>query len=546
MVSKNKISFLQLVLIVAFLLAMVIKYLLLQLIPVLFLLSISWVFLLRREIARKTESLQSEILERKNVEGRLYNAMILWRKGWVLIAFMALSGCAAYAPRPITADAVQAKLPTPDMAELRILASEISHPILKPVDMRPDQGLYPDGAAVLAVMLNPSLRAIRDQRLLSSAQLLDAGLLPNPELSYSLEMPIGSDTAGRINAYGLGLSWEVTSLIARGAKTGRAKKSKEAVDLDIAWQEWQVAQAAKAAVYQLAALQNLSAQAEQACLLLGQNLADIQRALAVGDLTVKALNTAQAANSQANANLLDLKKQADQQRLQLMRLIGLPTDTQIRLGKGVELPSQVELPTYATLLEGLEQRRLDLVGLRRGYESQEAAVRVAILEQMPRITIGPTMSRDSDSMRAAGFGLNIELPIFNRNQGKIAIERATRQKLLDEYVNRIFEAQSDIKMLLSDIRFTNKQIAAAQASEVNLGGLVENYRVALTDGRIDALLYYTARKDLVSARMKVFSLKGQLARAVVALELVTGFYEIPQPVQALVNASTTLKGENTP
>jgi cobalt-zinc-cadmium efflux system outer membrane protein len=91
------------------------------------------------------------------------------------------------------------------MAELRILASEINHPILHPVEMKPNEGLTPNGAAVLAVLLNPSLRAIRDQRAVSSAQVLDAGLLPDPDLSFSLDVPTGGNTAGRVNAYGLGL-----------------------------------------------------------------------------------------------------------------------------------------------------------------------------------------------------------------------------------------------------------------------------------------------------------------------------------------------------
>jgi hypothetical protein len=53
----------------------------------------------------------------------------------------------------------------------------------------------------------------------------------------------------------------------------------------------------------------------------------------------------------------------------------------------------------------------------------------------------------------------------------------------------------------------------------------------LADGRTDALIYYAAWNDFINAQTKVFALKGQLARAVVALELATGFYEIPKPDQ---------------
>ena len=467
-------------------------------------------------------------------------------KRWALLVLVSASGCATYHPMPITSEAVDAKLQPPDMAELRILASKINHPILPPVEIKPNEGLTPNGAAVLAVLLNPSLRAIRDQRAVSSAQVLDAGLLPDPQLTFSLEVPTGGNTADKVTAYGLELNWDVTSLVSRDSRIGEAKARKEAVDLDIAWQEWQVAQAAKAATYQLFALQNQIALAGSACQRIAQNLVQIQDAVTNGSMTVSTLNTARVASRRANENLLDLEKQADQQRLQLKRLLGLPADRKIRLSNDIDLPSQVAPPNAATLFEGLVQRRLDLLALHRGYDSQEAAVRAAIMEQFPKIGIGPTISRDTDNTRTLGFGLSIELPIFNRNQGKIARERATRQKLFDEYVNRVFETRSDIERILSGIRFLNEQIGAAQASETDLKRLAANYRAAMTDGRTDAMIYYAAWSDLISAQMKVFTLKGQLAQAVVALELATGLYEIPKQGQLPTFSPTESKKERSP
>ena len=65
-------------------------------------------------------------------------------------------------------------------------AKEIKHPLLKPIDFDIRNGLSPDEAAVLAVIANPKLRASRDERQLAAAQLLQAGILPNPQFSYAL------------------------------------------------------------------------------------------------------------------------------------------------------------------------------------------------------------------------------------------------------------------------------------------------------------------------------------------------------------------------
>jgi len=215
---------------------------------------------------------------------------------------------------PITEETVRARLQPPDMAQMRVLAREIKHPILHPVELKADEGLSPDGAAVLAVLLNPSLRAVRDQRALSDAQILDAGLLPNPELTYSLDVPTGGDTAGRVDAFGLGLDWNVTSLITRVSKVREAKAQGEAVDLEIAWREWQVAQGAKASVYQLSGLQSQIALLEQVRRQVAENLAHVQKAVSDGFMTTNDLNSVQAANSNVNERLLSLEKQADQQR----------------------------------------------------------------------------------------------------------------------------------------------------------------------------------------------------------------------------------------
>lgn len=96
-------------------------------------------------------------------------------------------------------------------------------------------------------------------------------------------------------------------------------------------------------------------------------------------------------------------------------------------------------------------------------------------------------------------------------------------------MNRVLETRSDVHMLLSRIRFLNEEIAAAQQAEPELQRLEENYRAALSTGRADILTYYVAWDNLTANRMKLIALKGQLAEAIVALELATGRYRIEPP-----------------
>jgi outer membrane protein TolC len=116
------------------------------------------------------------------------------------------------------------------------------------------------------------------------------------------------------------------------------------------------------------------------------------------------------------------------------------------------------------------------------------------------------------------------LPIFDRNQGAIATEQATRQKLYDEYTNRVFEAHSDIASAFADIRSLNQQIATAQAALPVFQRLVETAKSALDEGSADVLGYFQARVNLNQRSLQILKLKQQLIEAKSALELGSGRY----------------------
>src|SRR6185437_4361295 len=99
---------------------------------------------------------------------------------------------------PLTRPAVEQSLAIPESPGLTARAAELHHPLLRPIAIDLQHGLTPDSAAVLAVIANPALRVMRDQHALACAQLLQAGLLPNPTLDFTLDPVTGGMTAGTI------------------------------------------------------------------------------------------------------------------------------------------------------------------------------------------------------------------------------------------------------------------------------------------------------------------------------------------------------------
>ncbi len=58
-----------------------------------------------------------------------------------------------------------------------------------------------------------------------------------------------------MKAYGITLEWDIISLLARPARIAAARTHAESVDLDVAWQEWLIAQSAKSAAWKLLSLE---------------------------------------------------------------------------------------------------------------------------------------------------------------------------------------------------------------------------------------------------------------------------------------------------
>jgi outer membrane protein, heavy metal efflux system len=441
-----------------------------------------------------------------------------------VIALGVLEGCATYHPMPLDGSTVAQRLMPPSMEAIRIEAKAIKHPILKPLDFDERNGLSPDEAAILAVLANPKLRAIRDQRGVAAAQLFQAGILPNPQLSYSLDIPTGGSTQGTVNAYNLGLSWDIVSLVSRGAKINAARAHAGSVDIDVAWQEWQVAEAARMHLFRLMLIGKQLDLAKEAEKGLRENLKVVNQAVNLGEKTVLDLSAAETALDQSRLSVLTLAQQQEQEHLELNKTLGLPSNSIIPIERNIAFPSWEALPSETSIIDGIEERRLDLLALKMGYESQEANLRAVVLSQFPKINIGFHQARDTTNVVTTGFGITVDLPFFDRNQGQIAIERATRKQLFDEYVARLFEARSEVVRVLSDMESTQLQLRTTEESLPTLERLVEIYHMAVQENNADILSYYEARNTLFSKRIDVLKLKRDLADLGIALEIATGQY----------------------
>lgn len=435
-------------------------------------------------------------------------------------ACFALASCATFQPKPLDATG---SLRMPDGKTLQIQASQLQHPTLRPVPINLRDGVSPDEAAVLAVLLNPTLKADRDRRGAAEAQLITAGVLPNPQISYTHDFLVGSKPPDTVSAFGFGASWDTSQLVTLAPRLTAARQNAQAVDLDIAWNEWQTAQAARTSALRVGALTRELEAARQADSALAADLATVRKALESHDKTALDAAAAETASRDAHSIVLQLEKELASERLALNRAMGVPPDTWLPVQNAVLLTT-VHPPDYATLVENLEASRLDLLGLKAGYDSQNAALRAAILAQIPKIGLGFNRAGDTSDVQTAGFGITLDVPLFDRNQGGIATETATRQKLFDEYNDRVFQARADIASALSNIKYLNLQVAQTSQAVRSLEALVDTASTALNQGNADAISVSQTRHDLIQKRIELLQLRQQLGETAIGLEIASGRY----------------------
>jgi outer membrane protein, heavy metal efflux system len=448
--------------------------------------------------------------------------------GWVivggLIVISLIGGCQIYQSKPLDKELIHNRLTAPDWKEISIAATKIQHPILQPVNLDLRDGLSPEEAAVIAVLVNPTLKSLRDERAIAAGQVIEAGLLPNPQLDYSLDFPSGGNTEGTNNAYTLGLNWDLRELITRKTRIKSATANKQSIELDIAWQEWQVAEGARLAVYDILYLESQDSVAKLIEQRLTENLDRIKIAYAKDYVTQPDLTETEMALQNMHTQILEIEQGIKKQRGLLNQALGVPPETEFRLQSVTLDIDSVQIPVAKELIQGLEERRLDLLALKLGYDSQEAVVYQSILEQFPKINLGVNKAKDTGNVKTIGFGFTLDLPFFNHNQGQIAIELATRQKLFDEFIARVFESRAKINEIINEMNAIKEQIQYREQGLQQLQKLIAVYQTALKQENIDIVSYYRVQNDLNDKTLELVKLYQELQDLYIALEIESGQY----------------------
>jgi len=346
-----------------------------------------------------------------------------------ILLTVGLAGCATYHAKPLPAQA----------------ASVSSLSQLQGVDA---VAIPLDTAAVerLVLLNNPDLRSQHARRQAAQAQRKQDGVLPNPVVGGSAGYLLSG--VGDATAWTASISQDISSLITLRPRREAAQANADEVDAGLLWEQWQLLGKARLLVIDLIEGQRQIDLQQQALDALAKRESRIIGAVSAGNMERVAVASDLAAAADARTALNDLQRRQLDQRQQLNALLGLKPDVDVPLAQNLPPPS-VDAGAIRQQFDDVSRRRPDLVALQLGYRAQEATLRAAVLAQFPALAIGYDASQDNSRVRNGGPAVTFTLPLFDHNQHNVAIAKATREQLLQEYTVRLATSHDDVDALLA-------------------------------------------------------------------------------------------------
>ncbi|WP_045197649.1 TolC family protein [Pseudomonas sp. 2(2015)] len=363
---------------------------------------------------------------------------------------------------------------------------------------------------------NPELAAARWGIDIAEGERRQAGVLPNPELSWEVE-----DTRKGSQTTTVGVSQLFELGGKRGARLNVAGRDAELAALELERQR-NVLRAEVIAAFQAAA------QAQEGLQLAEQSLRLSERALQVvqGRVRAGSASPVEATRAQVQLSEVRLEQGRAEQALtvayqQLAAVTGAARVQFSRVDGGLQ--ANDDIPSRTLLLDRLEQTA-DLRLARLQIDQREAALGLARSQRIPDLTVSVgSQYSETDRERINVVGLSVPIPLFDRNQGNVLAAARRADQARDQRNGAELRLRSEVVQALaqwstaaSEVQTFDRSIlpSAQQALDAATRGFER--------GKFAFLDVLDAQRTLVAARLQYLQAQAQSSEARVRLERIFG------------------------
>lgn len=386
--------------------------------------------------------------------------------------------------------------------------------VLAPVSLASTLTL--DDALRSARELSPELAAARWGTDIAAGERIQAGVLPNPELSWEVE-----DTRRRSQTTTVTLSQPIELGGKRGARIALSERDQAVAALELERRQNALHADVTAAFHD-------AARAQERLELAGQSLRLTERGLQVVQGRVRAgtASPIEATRAQVQVSQVRLEQQRAEQAVtvahqQLAAAIGI---AQAGFDRVEPLTNSLSpVPASEPLLDRLAQTAdVRLASLQ--IDQSEAALGVARSQRIPDLTLSIGSQYDrAERERVNVLGVSVPLPLFDRNQGNVLAAARRADQSRDLRNGTELRVRSEVVQALAQWRSAGNEVrsfetsilpAAQQAVDVATRGFER--------GKFGFLDVLDAQRTLVEARTQYLAAQASGTDAQARIQRIFG------------------------
>jgi len=300
--------------------------------------------------------------------------------------------------------------------------------------------LSADGAVELAYLSNRGLQASFSELGIAEADLVQAGRLRNPSLSF------GRLSGGGMVEIDRSVMFDVLGLLTMPATKAVMQRRFEEAQYSAAFEAVGLATDVRRAYYNAVAAQELVKYYQQV-----MNAADAsselaKRMFAAGNFNKLAQMREQAFHADASAQLARARHRALAERERLIRLLGLAGEQ-----LAFRLPERMpDLPTEPVEPKDAEQtamdKRLDVLVARRSAEATAKSLGLTKITRFVNVfEAGYQNKNQTGETRQDGYEIRLELPLFDFGSARVARAEATYMQALHRAAQTAVNARSEVR-----------------------------------------------------------------------------------------------------
>lgn len=374
-------------------------------------------------------------------------------------------------------------------------------------------GLTVERAVALALRNNREIRAEVERIGAARADLVQAGLLPNPVLSLVVRFPDEGATF-----IGGQVMQQFAALWLRGDRMRAADARLNEAVLNTSDKALRLAADVQRLHATLVSAEREAALVREAIQIVERSVGVMDQRLRAGEGTTLDVARMRQQRVLMATDLGKLERSIASQRREMLRLLGASAEEETLVTSLVESPMPALQISEDEAVNRAMAQRLDVAASRAVAEAGLAELNEQERSVLRDLSIGIDAERDEDRVSSFGPAIELSIPIFDTNAAQVARAGSLARAALWTHEAVVHRAIAQARQAWIDVTHTDRLLAVLRDEAIPLATEVhEQAARAVSAGVADTTVLLEAQRELVAVRREVVQLELELALARVEL-----------------------------